>query len=445
MTFSENTFCTLPWSSIEISPSGDYKVCMFFGNLTDPDLDKIKTNEYAACVDDNGITMNVMTHSIQDAINSKYHKEVRLFQASDKRYPMCKTCWDRDDANARANLPYNSVRHYKSAIQFKQFDGAISITDANAIIKKDGSIDNIPISLDLRFTNVCNMKCIMCSPQYSNMWYEDWTKIMNTNEFYVGNKTYTITNINNKYDSNIVSWHDSPEWMNRFDEIKHRIRHLYITGGEPFVVKGHDKILDKLIECDFAKNVTLEYDTNLSVINEKLLDKLKKFKTVNFYVSCDDVFAQYEYIRFPGKFSVIQNNLKIIKEHGFNVFHLSTCIGIYSMFSPIRLYETFGDSYDYSLRFLSGPHSFDIAFLPDDAKEKVIFIYENVNMPHRWKQYVISHLKNNMNVHSHETCYNHTMKFISYMDKLDSIRGTNWKSTFPDVVKILNKYIKELK
>jgi hypothetical protein len=140
---------------------------MFFGNKSNADI--TEKNEPGVCVDDSGNVMNVLTHSIDEAINSKYHKEVRLAQLQNSRYEMCKTCWDREDANNRYHLPQNSVRIYKSFYQLHDVDGVIKLDDASALIKEDGSIDNTPISLDLRFTNVCNMKCIMCSPQYSKL------------------------------------------------------------------------------------------------------------------------------------------------------------------------------------------------------------------------------------------------------------------------------------
>jgi hypothetical protein len=217
---------------------------------------------------------------------------------------------------------------------------------------------------------------------------------------------------------------------------------LYITGGEPFVVKGHDAILDILINSNLAHNVILEYDTNLSVINDNLLNKLSKFKKVELSVSCDDTFLQYEYVRFPGKFSTLLENLKKIKERGFGVRHLSTCVGIYSIFAPLRLYDCFGESYNYSIRFLSGPYSFDIEYLNDDLKKKVIHVYNSMNYNERWKKYIVGHLENTIGKHSKEVCDNHTLKFISYMNRLDELRQTNWRKTFPDVSSLLKDYDK---
>ena len=62
---------------------------------------------------------------------------------------------------------------------------------------------------------------------------------------------------NGNYTSNFIDWQNSDIWWKQVDEIKHNLRHLYITGGEPFLSKSHNKLLDILIKDDFAKNITL--------------------------------------------------------------------------------------------------------------------------------------------------------------------------------------------
>ena len=287
-------------------------------------------------------------------------------------------------------------------------------------MKADGSIDNTPISLDLRFTNVCNMKCIMCSSRYSNQWYQDEEKLYGSKTITLDSKTYNIFVENGVYKSDMPIWHDSDAWWKNFDEIKHRIRHLYLTGGEPFIVKGHDILLDKLIESNLAQNIIMEYDTNLSVINDKVLNKLKQFKQVILSVSCDDIEEQYELIRFPGKFSTMTKNLETLKQKGFDVRHLSTCVGIYSIFSPLRLRNKFPD-YRLSLRMLRNPYHSDVMYLPKKAKQKVISIYRDSNIEERWKNFIISYLENNMNLVSEDVCVRMTKQHIQYLNNLRSL------------------------
>jgi hypothetical protein len=59
MAFTKETFCTLPWSSILILPSGDFKICCFTGHKLPHGGDS-----HGVAVDENMKAMNVLTHSI---------------------------------------------------------------------------------------------------------------------------------------------------------------------------------------------------------------------------------------------------------------------------------------------------------------------------------------------------------------------------------------------
>ena len=430
--FNEKTYCILPWSSIQINPSGDFKVCCFSGQSNETDS---KAKNHGMCIDKDGKFMNVLTHTIQDALNSKYHKEIRLAQSKNERHTMCKVCWDRDDANDAKNQVTSSLRYFRTFRQLPNLDNAIPIHKAQDTMLPDGSIENYPISLDLRFTNVCNMKCIMCSSIYSNQWYDDEIKLYG-----------------NRITINSEPWHDSSIWWKQFDEIKHRIRHLYLTGGEPFIVKGHDIMLDKLIESNLASEIILEYDTNLSVINDKIIDRLRHFKQVIISVSCDDINEQYELIRFPGKFKTISSNLEKLKDRNIKIRHISSCIGIYSLYSPMRVYDHFTKlGYDgetkltsldaFSFRLLRFPAHSNIALLPKALKLKMIDVYENSTLPQRWKLFLIGYLENYLDTYSKETCDKSVYEHIDYLNKLDNIRGTDWKKTFPEIVELLKDYL----
>ena len=436
----------MPWTALQIQPSGDFKICCF-SSITKENGQSLN---HGMAIDENGQVMNILTHSIVDALNSKYHKEIRLAQSKDERHPMCKVCWDRDDANKNNNST-NSLRYYRTFIQLKNVDNAISMEKAEFMMGEDGSISNIPLSLDLRFTNVCNMQCIMCDSKYSNQWFKDELLVNGRDYISYDDKKYKIFEIDGVFKSEMPVWHDSDEWWNQFELIKGQIRHLYITGGEPFIVKSHDILLDKLIDAGLAKNIILEYDTNLTVINDKIINRLKKFKKVVLSVSCDDVEEQFELIRYPGKFNILLENLDKLRQKNLKIRHLSTCVGIYSLYSPIRLNNYFrkmgindlfdGNQLDFSFRFLKNPVGTNIALLPRHLKLKMIDVYQNSNLPNKWKNYLIGYLENNLDTYSEELCIKSVNDHIIYLDKLDSIRGTNWKKTFPEIVELLKEHL----
>lgn len=88
---------------------------------------------------------------------------------------------------------------------------------------------------------------------------------------------------------------------------------LYITGGEPFLMKGVIKIIDYLIESRNT-HIRLEFSTNCTKITNEILEKLSKFRQVSLLLSLDGVNDTYEYIRFPAKWSVVEKKIGLITQ-----------------------------------------------------------------------------------------------------------------------------------
>jgi organic radical activating enzyme len=436
--FTNQTFCSLPFSLIQISAAGNFKVCCFSGEITANN--KIKGgfgNSYGMALDKNGKVMNIMTHGIQDALNSETHKSIRLAQSQNIKHPECEVCWKKE---ASHNHSYRKIQ----VDRFKDYPGAATVGNAQQLMADDGSINELPIALDLRFGNLCNAKCIHCGPDSSNKWYEDYKIVEQKDTFNIGNTPYKITEENGVFKSNLNElgkWWQSPIWWEQFDKIKHRLRYVYITGGEPFIVPAHDEFLDRLIAAGLADNIDLAYDTNLSVINPKIISRLKKFKSVNISASAEDIEDRFELIRYPLNWERFVENCKIInKEIKIVNFAVSSCIGIYSAYAPLRLIPYFGDlGFNHlRIRTVHYPFSCDLVHLSNIQKQTIIDNYKNTNIGSHYTDFINNYLtqtrdkENTLQLHS----------FVARMNRLDSVRGTDWKATMPDVVDLMKDYIK---
>jgi pyruvate-formate lyase-activating enzyme len=458
MTYNKDVFCTMPWSSILILPSGDFKICCFTGHIQNDGKDS-----HGVAVDDDGNVMNVLTHSIKEAMNSKWHKELRKYQSEGKRHPICKVCWDRDDAATTQNIPSTSLRVVRSYYQTQTnqdrigglaMKGAVQPETAASLVDEDFNIDMMPLSLDIRFSNLCNEKCIMCNTLYSNQWYEDHIALTGKNTFQAGPKTYKINKSVSPsgkatYSSDMDVWNNDPRWWKQFDELAPHLRHIYITGGEPFVQPTHDIFIQKLVEGGYAKDIVIEYDTNLTAMNPKILTLLKNFKDQIFRISVDDVNEAYGLIRFPGKFETVVKNIELMKEYDLHdrIVEITTCIGIYSVFSPINLYNYFQPlGYEkYFIRILRSPVSIDMVGLPKSIKQKIIERYEASNLPKKYHTHVVGYLKNNLDAVTNQEAVIKIKNFVGYMDSLDRLRGTDWKKTFPEINKLLFDFLSEMR
>lgn len=443
--FNLESFCGELWSQIEINTLGDYKICCLANYNKD----------YGMAHDENGNVMNVMTHSIEEAINSVTHKDHRLQLKENIQVKRCRNCYDAEHStkgldewgSEHVKKWGKSKRQRVNAQTTRQIPEYVRWDQADQYTLSDGTSTAKVVNLGLRLSNLCNQKCIMCSPEYSSLWYEDWSKLWGDVQVMPpgtvwGNKDYRMTTDSRGREIlDYSKWWDSDIWWERFDKIAPDLRHIYFSGGEPLIAPAMDEILTRLIAKDFAKNVTLRYDTNLTVINNKIIEKFKHFKRIDFCVSLDDTEERYELIRFPGNYNNIIKNIKTIKENGMNIHYLSCCIGIASIYSIERLVEVAEElNVTTEFRFLEGPTWLDLRSLPRSAKEEIIDHYKSL-MHHtenrtKWYKAIIRFLEKYLD-HENSKKY---QEFITVMDKLDKIRGTEWRKVLPEVQDILTRH-----
>jgi organic radical activating enzyme len=444
--FNLESFCGEPWSQIEINTLGDYKICCLANYNKD----------YGMAHDKNGNVMNVLTHSIEDAMNSETHKEHRLQLKNNIQVSRCRNCYDSEhstkdvDGWGDETLKKwgNSKRQRVINVTTKEIPEYVSYDQADKFTLPDGSVTSKVVNLGIRFGNLCNQKCIMCSPEFSSLWYDDYESIygQGTPVGFGGYKKYNIIkDKHNKNTLNFTKWWEQDIWWERLEEIAPDLRHLYMTGGEPLIVPAMQEILDRLIVKDYAKNIILRFDTNLSVINNKVIEKFKHFKRIDFCVSLDDVDDRYGLIRFPGNYNTVIDNIKILKNNGLDIRYLSCCIGLSSIYSTVRVTEVAEQlGIDTNFRFLEGPDWIDIRSLPKSAKLEIIDFYKNL-MHHskqrtRWYKAVIKLLEKYMDYER----VDRLKLFVKTMDKFDAIRGTNWHATLSDIHDLLNRHCPEV-
>lgn len=433
MPFTLHSFCPEAWSQIEIDAEGDFKICC----LANFDED------FGMARDDNDQVMNIMTHSIQEALNSKTHRDHRIEMSMNERPDRCRNCWD-SEATAGGSKRMRVLQSTAPSIpEYITVDTAPDVTD------DQGYVTSKVVNLDLRFGNICNQKCVMCSPQHSNQWYDDFIAL----DFDRSGMTTYKKGIYKEYGfardehgrikfNEMKRWWESDRWWQQFDEIAPRLRYIYFTGGEPLLVPAQLECLDRLVQRGFAQDIQLRYDTNLSVINPKIIDRWKHFQKVYLCVSMDETNERYNLIRNPGNYQRFVDNLIEIKRNGIDVHYLSSCIGIatpYAMIRTLPVADVFGVPANY--RFLEGPKWLDIRHYPKAAKVEIIKTlkeaHDKAPVHHRrWYMGEIVLLNKYMN----EENRSHLREFIRVMDILDKQRKTDWKNTIPDVHDLLMNY-----
>ena len=96
--------------------------------------------------------------------NTKYKKEQMQKMIDGIRPEECGYCWKVEDMENE----HISDRFYKSSKSWAlpRLEEAVNI----------GTNDHEPGYLEVSFSNVCNFKCVYCSPEISSMWYKEIAK-----------------------------------------------------------------------------------------------------------------------------------------------------------------------------------------------------------------------------------------------------------------------------
>ena len=248
---------------------------------------------------------------------------------------------------------------------------------------------------------ICNLKCIICTSQYSSSWIED--------EIALGRRT----------DLQIrPTKHNKLLW----DLNLENLQFIYFNGGEPLLTNDHINLLEK-IDPVKAKHTDIVYSTNATIFpSEKLLDLWKKFENVKLQFSIDATSKAIEYIRFPSSWSLITDNIKKLQQLGIDnlSFSLAPNIGLHNLFYLEDLLDWGLQSNLPIIPFPTG-HTFSISNLPEHLKSNALDVLLNLQL--QYQDY--TDLETFINLV--KSINKPDLNWISYLQDLDRLRNTNWK------------------
>ena len=117
--------------------------------------------------------MSVQKSSLSEAWNSEYMQSVRERMISGQQVKDCSQCYRREKQGQysfrqRANQDWQ--QHVQQVTQYYDLYEQ-DYAEADQILQKRMSITKhyveLPVYLDIRFGNLCNLKCRMCTGLYS--------------------------------------------------------------------------------------------------------------------------------------------------------------------------------------------------------------------------------------------------------------------------------------
>jgi len=415
----KENFCIQPWIHLASWNDGNVPLCC----VASPEI---------------GLNLNQQTPS--EVWNSEQFKSARLKFLAGEKIPQCNSCWKEEASGIKSHrIIENGLWQRKISTEY--IEQLITSTHP------DGSVDFKPLSLDLRLGNTCNLQCVMCRPRDSSKWLQDSKKLSTilVNHEAKGDWQYKANSITT---TDCFDWFERLETQNSLDEFIGDIRHIIFGGGEPLLIKDHERFITKLVESGASKNIELRYHTNGTILNEKFIELWNNFKEVEIMVSLDDWGTRNDYIRYPADWNVISKNLDRLDETGNNIFVslLTTVHAMNIYYIPDFAQKIINRSWkkickrNQGLMFIGTTHwpkYMSTTVLPKHVKDKIIQHWESfteLNNNERWKNRIKSQIEY-MNSVDESSKF---PAFIDYINKLDSIRPIKFAELYADYYRILN-------
>jgi len=263
---TNSTFCPMPWTGLMYNFDGKIKNCI-------------------RSVEDLPIG-NICDNPVQEIVQGPENVSRQINITNCTPVPSCQTCYDLE--RGKQNLDIISDRIF--------YIRELKRTPVSTY--KPGNFDLQKI--DVRWSNLCNFACVYCGPKFSSKWSSelDVTTVTPTDDQVENFKQYI------------------------FDHAA-SLKHVYLAGGEPLLMKQNLELLDLLLKVN--PGVNLRINTNLSCVDTNVFETVCKFKNVHWTVSVEALEEEYEYIRHGGIWKDFVTNLTTINKLNhkitFNMLH----------------------------------------------------------------------------------------------------------------------------
>ena len=349
---------------------------------------------------------------VDDFFNTTTQQEIRSDLYNGTRNSNCVDCYTAED---------------KGGMSYRQ------------VLKKDYAVDNAssvivksPKVLELKFSNLCNLKCVFCASVCSSLWEHE----IGLPQQYIDNQKV------------------SAEYMRKslFKWLKENIRHvdsIMYLGGEPALQPEFYEIVDLLLNNtpEWVGQKELTFSTNTyypEAYREKFETAIQKVldagHTVFPRISLDGIGNKQSYQRtnlrwdhfeknmlsFLGKFNTKTNGIKKIRANiALNILNLVYCGEIVEYLDSVG----FGDiepHYNYIVR----PEMFYMRHWGSKLNDAIDIIQQQDFKKHSaYKEHIIKMASSFTNLEPNIDHINETKKWL---DEYDSKQGFNFLEMFPE-------------
>jgi molybdenum cofactor biosynthesis enzyme MoaA len=382
--------CALAQRGIGIENAGHVKLC------------NLSTHIFK---DERGTPYRVDQTNLKDIWkNNVTRREINESLAKGQRHENCQLCWDAEDSGVK------SIRQVMNEKYTEVFD----------------TLPEQPSIVNMKPGNVCNFGCRFCSAEDSNQLYEIDYELRT-------NKETNYDQYLQRYKSYKDSFKKDSEFWGVMNDWSQHIEHYALYGGEPFVNKPLFDMLHSNYHNGHSKNQDLYVSTNTSVWSEKYIEILKSFKSVSIGMSIDGTGAHFEYIRHPGKWEKIKDNInKFVQlrdtRDNISLKVAATCnpFNVYYLDELCDYFSSVG--VDVDIHLIQVPQYYDARILPRQVRDAIIAKHS-----HREDlQNVVNFLSSEMPDRE-----KHLKDFVYMTKGTDNMRNEKFTDVFPEYSKLL--------
>ena len=308
---TNRAFCPVPWTSIMYNFDGTVK----------------------NCIRSAGPIGNINNNSIEEILSNDFM--IKADMRAGQKFSRCNPCYDLEQEKNNFNIISDRVFYLK---ELRDVDSTLYDTTNHALH-----------TVDIRWSNLCNFACVYCSPEFSSKWASERNIVINTPN-----------------DQKLQ------EFKQYIFEHAAQLKHVYLAGGEPLLMKENLEFLQLLKQVN--PNVNLRINTNLSRVDTRIFDLVCTFKNVHWTVSVESMEQEFEYIRHGGVWQDFVDNLFVIKQldHkiSFNMLHF--LLNYKSIFNCVDYLSNQGfHNNSFVIGALTGPSYLNIRHLSKDVLNSV--------------------------------------------------------------------------
>lgn len=336
---NNGVFCMHPWVTQIKNPLGDVRLC------------PVKNN------------FNAEIKDMRKAWNSPSITKIRENMMNGRTTEdICGACYTLE----QHNIPSERLKSLENVSNEKIIE-LLSHTTENGVLDIDP--EYVELSLDIE----CQSMCVQCNRQSSSTW-------KNNTDSLVEMATHRVIKADFRtrygYDDDMYKWSDEGEkFWPTFWEVIPNVKHLFISGGEPFESTKAVKLITDLSEKEYSNELRLTINTGGNYIPDNMWEIFNKFKKTTLLFSVDAVKERAEWLRHPLKWENFERNVKKADENNTYIEFTTNIHSLNLAYVP-EIYEWIWSMnlknvahYPINYTFNHRPSYLDVRFVEQETKQ----------------------------------------------------------------------------